>query len=215
MPTNLQEFTEIFERLEVVYGVKDEKTIKVYWERLKKFEPWVIRRAVNRTLDDSDADYFPKLAFIVKTATYIRDQEYNKHKRPTYCSKCESQGLVVVTIKEDGKEREVAYRCDCLNGEKCSKKIASIKELNGKADLKNNPASSERLPQAEYKELIGHPEKMFKGILIKSCKKCGNHYYVRYEKEIMVRELMETHQRSIGLCDPCYIEKGRKMGLWE
>ena len=53
------------------------------------------------------------------------------------------------------------------------------------------------------------------GILIKKCRKCGNHYYVRYENEIMVRELMETHQKSLNLCDPCYIKEGRKRGFWE
>jgi len=70
--TSLEDFTKIFERLEVVYGVKDEKTITTYWDRLKKFEPWIIRKAVDITLDESEAEYFPKISFLVKTATYIR-----------------------------------------------------------------------------------------------------------------------------------------------
>jgi len=212
--TSLEDFTKIFERLEVVYGVKDEKTITTYWDRLKKFEPWIIRKAVDITLDESEAEYFPKISFLVKTATYIRQRDLRFLKKPTYCSKCESGGLVLVRIKEEGIERQVAYRCDCANGERLSQEITSIKDLNGKVAL-NNPVQNERLPQAEYSELIGDPGKMFKGILIKRCKKCSNPYFVKYEREIRVKDLMDLHERSIGLCDPCYIKEGRKRGFWE
>ncbi len=211
--TSLEDFTKIFERLEVVYGVRNEKTITTYWDRLKRFEPWIIRKAVDRTLDESDAEYFPKLAFLVKTATYIRDREEKPKRKPTYCSKCESGGLVLVRIKEDGKERKIAYRCDCANGDRLSREIASIRDLNGKVALRD-PIQNESLPKAEYSELIGDPGKMFKGILIKRCKKCSNPYYVKYEREIRVKDLMDLHERSLQLCDPCYINEGRKRGLW-
>ena len=67
-----------------------------------------------------------------------------------------------------------------------------------------------------YKEAIADLGKLFEGVIVeKQCDKCPDKYYLRYDRDIYAREIMEIHEKSLHLCEGCYIKEGRKRGLWQ
>ena len=45
-------------------------------------------------------------------------------QKPTYCSRCNSTGWVVMRVKQDGRELQpYASRCTCMNGDRLSQWI--------------------------------------------------------------------------------------------
>jgi hypothetical protein len=221
--TKLDQFTEIMEKLEVAFGVIEDGKVKLYYDRLKKFEPWALKKAVNKILDECDDFKFPKIARIYSEASAFQKDLEKDYIKPTYCNRCNCTGFVFQTIKKGEIERDVVYRCSCPNGDKKSKKIRSIKSLEAELGADLAGSAEGKLFKAEYKELLEDPAKNFRGIVQFECEKCGGPYTLEFKKETPVKKIIEIHEGCLGpynleidhLCDICRYEKGREIGLWE
>jgi hypothetical protein len=208
-----QEFLRIIDRLETGWGPLTDELRQVYYSHLRKYEDWVLKKAINEIYATYELSRFPKPAVIIQTCEAIRGFS-KKDDKPIYCDKCDGGGLRTIEYTQNGTIHSVAFRCDCENGDKLRRNFPAYSEMKARLGLPDPPIK--RLPSEEYLKIRENPDVRFDaGVDIRAkCKNCGSFYYVRFEGPTTGRDIWGTFNNGINLCERCYREKGREMGYW-
>jgi len=210
------EFESAMHRLEAVLGKKMEpEMVNEYYIILKRYDVTTLNRAITWAIRSMKIRVFPTPGEIATNAKFIAGEKKTADPRPIYCSICDGGGLTIMKIKKpDEKEREVAVRCRCQNAEKYNLRYFPLS-----IDHFPEPPKPEGLATVDIEEILQEAGKnlSFKGIVRKKCKneKCGNFYYLTYEKETPVDNIAAAEEGGLGLCEECYVKEGRVRGFWK
>ena len=204
------DFKGMCDRVARVTGRIDEETRKVYYEALKDHDRNVVFLAMRRVGKDHGFYKFPTIAEIMDA---IRDVSSGPRTVPTWCEKCNLTGFIIA--ERDG--HSTAFRCDCPNGARLSKRIRPFSEVSGLygADLPAEPGPLPIVP-VDGIEALPPGYAFEEGVAVeKLCGACWEPYRFAHRRRITKEGLMEFHLSRPAMCDKCYIEEGRKHGHWK
>lgn len=203
-----EDFKGMCERLARVTGRVDEDTRRIYWDSLKDHDRDTVFRAMRRVGKEHGFYKFPTIAEIMDA---IRDCADSRKGAPAWCEKCNMTGFVLA--EKDGYTN--AYRCDCQNGMRISRAIRPFSQVEGFYEGKGEP---DHRPVIKFEALDAIDDGyLFKDGLVveKTCGLCWKPYKFEHHRKIMAKDVKEIHQPRPSVCMDCYIEDGRKKGLWK
>lgn len=210
-----REFSGLIARLEISWGTLDDKLKQLYYDKLKSYPPWVLKKAFSEIFETYEPTLFPKLAVIIKLAENIRQTGHHERPNLVYCDRCNSTGWQWLKWKEGDRERWQAFRCGCENGQRLSKKIHTISEARMRLNIPHE--APQELQVKDLEEIKTNPNQVFGGgVCVKyRCKKCGSPYFVNFEGHTPAREVLECYRSGLNLCDACYKREGERRRFWE
>lgn len=134
------------------------------------------------------------------------------HAIPAWCDTCRGTGLVIV---ESPDRQPIVYRCDCRNGEKRDRTIRSWGDVRERYEsgfdvfpVKLPLVTMFTMPDLDDSQVFED------GVEVaKVCAVCNQTYNFRHESRITAVELKIFHA-SPAECQSCYVERGRKAGMW-
>jgi hypothetical protein len=207
-------FYRAFERLFSAKGRKVDNTIlDGYWSVLGNYPIDLLTKAIDNVSREAGA-FMPDAGNIIDEMKRIRDADHSTIV-PSYCPDCNNTGLIIITKMYNGTSYDSACRCDCPNGGRVDQRIRPI-------DRRNliQVGEKKKLPIVDLIELAGFPADHVweEGVEIsKVCSACGRGYTVRHERRVCAAELQNTHifnRSTTPQCEDCFIEEGRKRGMW-
>jgi hypothetical protein len=203
-----EDFKGMCERVARLTGRIDQETRDAYYDSLKGYDRELLFRAMKRVGREHGYYKFPTLAEIMDA---IQDSHDGKRKDRVFCGLCNMTGIVLT----ESKGFDVAYRCSCPNGDKVSKKIRQFSEVAGRFQA---PPDETRRPIVPLEAIDAIPKDLVfaEGVLVeKTCGRCWAPYRFEHRRRMTAKSLKEFHSESPALCDTCYKEQGKEMGLWK
>lgn len=153
----------------------------------------------------------PTVSEIINEIKRIRTEQSLKIV-PEWCDICHNSGLVVV---ERSAHQPLAYRCECKNGDRQDRGIKPWSAVKEKYQPPDDVfPSALPLLTVEMIDQLPHDQVFDGGCEVgKVCATCEKPYSIRHERPMTKKALKEFHSRTPE-CEPCYIERGRRAGLW-
>ena len=187
-----------------------------YWRGLSHFPMEALGLAVDNLIREtkSGPDGFRHLPAVGDIIAEIRAMKADKASKviPAYCSKCANSGLVLL---QSSKGQGTAYRCDCPNGDRQDRSIKTWAEVREHYEPPEDPPIPDlQSMTVESIAALTDRERLEQGCEVhKMCDTCKKPYSVRHDYPISGKDLKEIHLRT-ALCEPCFIELGRRRGVW-
>ena len=125
----MEEFYDVTDEISKFYG-KDINSYErnIWYDELGKLKVERYKRIVRECFRREK--FMPKLADILKIKNDLPTEK--EEWIPVECEKCDSTGMIAYHKKD--KDTDLSYlfvcRCNCENGQRLSKKIPRVEEIN-------------------------------------------------------------------------------------
>ena len=205
---DIVDFRGMVKRLAKVTGSCDEETFRIIYEAIKDYKREAVAKGMETLAKEHSFYRFPTLAEVIES---VKDYTVSPKHVPVWCDECNSTGIVLV--EKNG--RASAYRCSCQNGRRISKKIRQFSEVSGLYVSDDCPP--EALMVVNVEELSGLDRSVVfdKGVSVQRvCETCWEGYRVDHRRKVTAGQLADQHSTRPGQCLKCYVEEGKRKGLW-
>lgn len=131
---NIIEFIELIEPLGDLFEPLNETQQNIYFERLKRHDYFLLKRAIGYLEDTHNFKTFPKIADfhtaidqISKESSEAKPQELED----SHCDKCNGIGGKIHPVLHLGIEYVTFFPCDCRKGRIYKKAFGGIRNKRG------------------------------------------------------------------------------------
>jgi hypothetical protein len=187
-----------------------------YYQGLSHYGLELLQKATNNLIDAylPNKDGFHNVPTVSEILAEIKSVKAEKALKviPEWCDVCNSTGLVLVDFKD---RQPLAYRCECKNGDRQDRGIKPWAEVKSKYTPPDDvfPALLSIVTK-EQVSMMAPGDVLEEGCEVsKMCETCNKPYSVRHDRRITGKDLKQIHSRPPE-CESCFIERGRKSGLW-
>ena len=214
--TERRKLLELVAKMHTAIGgpkMTDEK-VQEYQRRLSFYPLDIVAKAIDEAVGNvtSGPDGFREVPAVGDILRIIKAGQTDRamSRIQTWCQLCGNTGFVSVLFPD---RQPLVYRCECANGAHHDPSIRSWADVKGKyTPPEEKPAP--KLPLAAQ-EAVGDEDNYEGGCeIIRVCETCGLNYTIRHERPITGAELKQIYATRPGLCEPCFVEAGKKLGLW-
>lgn len=187
-----------------------------YFRHLSHYSPDTVGLAIDNlvSMATPGKDGFHSIPMVGEIINEIKRMRAEKAMSviPEWCSICNNSGIVLVEYKD---RQPVAYRCSCLNGSRHDKGIKPWSDVKDRLGVPED-VFPVKLPITSLAgiEAMGPNDAFENGVEVgKICETCKQPYSFRHDRRMTKQDLKEFHARPAE-CEPCYVERGKRHGLW-
>lgn len=210
-------FYRVFDRFFGAKGRKlDENILRGYWKALGNYDINHLSKALDN-LATEESEFMPDAGTIIAEIKRIRGYDRAHRARasvPAWCEICSGTGMVLIGRPHNGAVYETAYACKCQNGSRHAFLKPIPPDFVPPCDI-----PEKKLPLVNLEALAAaDPSYVWdEGVCVtKLCAGCHNPYITRHERRVSAGEIQAFHINTSRppQCEPCFIEAGRRAGLW-
>ena len=200
---HLSRFKKLCDKISALTGARKltDEEVLTYFQELEKYRIEDIESVtLDIVLHDTYARHFPAIGEIITALAEKLAQEQIR-KKPRYCPYCYGSGVL--------EANNHGYACVCENA------YPRLSRIPDDIFAGLFPRAYVEMTLDDLERMRG--EEMFLPIKIMgmTCEKCGGQYDVELTTKRVDIALEVAESKCRHLCEPCYIEEGRRYGFWE
>ena len=138
---NIVEFIELITPLSELFDPLNDEQQNIYFERLKRHDYFLLKRAVEYLEDTYNFKTFPKIADFHSAVDQVskeRNEATAEELDDGRCDKCNDIGGTIHPVLHLGKDYDVFFPCECRKGRIYKKAFDNVKNKRGFLTRKEN-----------------------------------------------------------------------------